>query len=84
MTVFGWRSHDAVVLGCKYTAFTLEVILTSPVPHAILGFVTNILYIKPFKANFPLPFSLTMNSICKTVFFAETFRSFVLLRHFGH
>jgi len=42
MTVFSWRSDDAVVLRCGYTAFTLEIVFTSPVRYAILGFVTNI------------------------------------------
>ena len=62
MTVFSWRS-DAVVLHCGYTAFTPEIVLTSPVRYAILGFVTNIQ--KNVEANFRLPFSLIMNSICK-------------------
>ena len=42
MTVFRWRSHEAVVVGSGYTAFTFEVVLKSSVSCAILGFVTDV------------------------------------------
>ena len=38
MSVFRWRPHEAVLLGCGYTAFTFEVILTTSVSEVSLGF----------------------------------------------
>jgi len=50
MTVFRWLCHEHVVLGWAYKDFTFEVVLTSPVSSAILGFATGIH--KIFQSNF--------------------------------
>jgi len=56
MTVFRWRPHEAVFLGCGYTTFTFELILTSSVSYVSLGFVTDIH--QNFQSHFRFPSSL--------------------------
>jgi len=70
VTVFRWCSHEGFVLGCGYTAFTFEVVLSSPISYAILSFATDVN--KTFQANIRLSFSLKMNSNFKLLQYSLT------------
>jgi len=50
MTMFRWRSHEAVTLRYGCMTFIFEGVLTSSVSYAILDFVTNIY--KTFQGQF--------------------------------
>jgi len=49
MTVFRWRSHETVFIGCRHTNFAFVVFLTFSVTYAIYNFPSDVH--KTFKAN---------------------------------